>query len=526
MRPLADLLRIIETKILQPNGDLIKKYKALYDTGGKKAESEFAESLQQTMQKLGFHATDQINPRLISIDGLAKAMQQASSETKAKAAGGGGGESKKSEVRKIKLSEWVSLVLHTGADVIESVDEDGEEKHLVHTRKLLQGICDILIGDARVMEEQRATKVAPSKPDAKLFAICRDLQRVIQEEVEIAPLKQGNDGEAKLVATSPRRDYGQWLAGALQDFGLKQDVPCAPELFEKLLSKYKEFFGWDIDAATIKRWVKLVHGSAKTIGEVEVRAFVEGRSGWLSEATAENKADAAAVKPTEGWFADMQTGDPDADKLLLRVHGQQRMLGLAFSDAHAGLRRALQRHDQNLCGMITRTDFKAALANVHCADAIETNKHFSVQEQQAALSFFERGSLAGGADKGGSVPTINYELFLQALRRAWLTQPPHGTVGSTTGSRKLDVQLAVIKRELRKAAARTLKDRNLATPLSVFREVRGPARPRRASIFVIAAATCVSQVDPSRVRSFIANHRLFSHDTRHTSCFFCFHPNA
>ena len=42
-------------------------------------------------------------------------MQQASSETKAKAAGGGGGESKKSEVRKIKLSEWVSLVLHSAA---------------------------------------------------------------------------------------------------------------------------------------------------------------------------------------------------------------------------------------------------------------------------------------------------------------------------------------------------------------------------------------------------------------------------
>ena len=87
---------------VHPIVDVIKKYKARCDTGGKKAESEFAEeSLQQT---------DQINTRLISIDGLAKAMQQASSETKAKAAGGGGGESTKSEVRKIKLSEWVSLV--------------------------------------------------------------------------------------------------------------------------------------------------------------------------------------------------------------------------------------------------------------------------------------------------------------------------------------------------------------------------------------------------------------------------------
>merc|ERR1719399_1616006 len=111
------------------------------------------------------------------------------------------------EVVEVTLSEWVSLVLHTGADVAgESPDrdDDDDDDFLVHTRKLIEGVCLMVHGDWRKKEEEREVKVNPPKPDPKLYAICRELQRLIQDDVAIAPNKQ--DDWKPMLDDDPRLD--------------------------------------------------------------------------------------------------------------------------------------------------------------------------------------------------------------------------------------------------------------------------------------------------------------------------------
>jgi hypothetical protein len=217
------------------------------------------------MRRMNFYEKNRWSPMTIKISTLRKEMCKAS----AKGRGGGGAdeESFDDEISQVSLSEWVSLVLHTGADVIgESLDQDDDDDDgfLVHTRKLLEGICLIVNGDTRKKEEEREIKDGPSKPDPKLYAICRELQRLIQDDVDIAPTKQ--DDWKPVLAHDRVANYGEWLKGALHDFGLKPEESCKPEEFKKLLEQYKKFFGWDLTSAQIDTWTKKMQGTSSTIG--------------------------------------------------------------------------------------------------------------------------------------------------------------------------------------------------------------------------------------------------------------------
>ena len=69
-------------------------------------------------------------------------------------------------------------------------------------------------------------------------------------------------------------------------------------------------------------------------------------------------------------------------------------------------------------------------------------------ERNGALMFFsDSRSFSGDSN-------VDYDLFLKTLRRAWLTRLPPGASGSMTGSRKLDAQLAIVKKKLREAATK------------------------------------------------------------------------
>ena len=464
VRPLADILRLMAKPTLLKK--LLDDHKKFYDKGGRVLESNLKEELEATMRNLNFYQKNRFSPQTIKITTLRSEFCRASAKGRGGGSGGGGDDESQydDEIRKVTLSEWVSLVLHTGADVIgESPDQDDEEDALlVHTRKLLEGICMIVNGDTRKMEEEREIKEGPSKPDPKLYAICRELQRLIQDDVAIAPTKQ-DDWTPKL-EHDRIANYGEWLKGALHDFGLKPEESCKPEEFKKLLEQYKKFFGWDLTSAQIDTWTKKMQGTSSTIGEQQIRAFVEGRAGWLCDVPSDPISQEALLKlaDADDWYADMRTGDPDADKLLLRVHTAQRLRDLSFSEANDALRRAFMKNDSRLTEHVSREDFRAALASCRVAEALDS---LDVNTRNGALKFFSDSTSFSGANN------VNYGLFLKTLRRAWLTRPPPGASGSMTGSRKLDAQLAIVKKKLRESATKQLKDKSALMPLTVFRRL-------------------------------------------------------
>ena len=232
---------------------------------------------------------------------------------------------------------------------------------------------------------------------------------------------------------------------------------------QKLLEQYKKFFGWDLTSAQIDTWTKKMQGTSSTIGEQQIRAFVEGRA-LAVDVPSDPISQEALLKlaDADDWYADMRTGDPDADKLLLRVHTAQRLRDLSFSEANDALRRAFMKNDSRLTEHVSREDFRAALASCRVAEALDS---LDVNTRNGALKFFSDSTSFSGANN------VNYGLFLKTLRRAWLTRPPPGASGSMTGSRKLDAQLAIVKKKLRESATKQLKDKSALMPLTVFRRL-------------------------------------------------------
>ena len=173
LRPLAELLRIVEHAVLRCTQGLL----ASYETWFSKAPSDqharyFTDRLNAALRELRL-LDGQGFAKLVSVERLRKEMLRAGGkvadrddETRQRRS--------REDLESVSLSEWFALAQHTGADVRTDDDDDtgggatanaedanpgkrrsssssGSSAHvfLVHSKRLVEGVCRLLVGDVR-----------------------------------------------------------------------------------------------------------------------------------------------------------------------------------------------------------------------------------------------------------------------------------------------------------------------------------------------------------------------------------------
>ena len=230
--------------------------------------------------------------------------------------------------------------------------------------------------------------------------------------------------------------------------------------FAELLSALDMVFGWNLGTRKIRVWARDWDTDQNDrIKEHEVAAFVDGTSKAYTESTHYFDSDRHL-----GDAIKFHLGDAAAEGLVLKIVKQLKAKE-TLADAISLLQRAFSHPMVDPYppkGVVGLSEFRKALSygGIQIGyDELELGVEF----------FFESNSGVGNGvtmySKGHK--EINYERFIQCVRRAWMLGEASGEA-TMTGDKALDTKLEALRRAIQKGS----RDRNArSAPQKVFRKV-------------------------------------------------------
>lgn len=248
-RPIAELIRLIDHRLLRVCGDLVALYRAAAQGDDVvNSTAEYRACLFETVTKLGLVDTHGF-PRRMPLDKLRRHLcTAAAAATVSDKADGALG--------RVSLAEWCSLAQHAAADV-ERPFFGGATSNIravrVDARDFVEGLCRLVAGDDSIKASLLPILRPGAKNERRFSIACRDIARCIE--------KRDLD------------DHGEWLRKTLAVHGLPTDVPAPLSTFKRLLESMSQDFGWGLDADHIDMLARAIDPAL--VGGPQLAAFLE-----------------------------------------------------------------------------------------------------------------------------------------------------------------------------------------------------------------------------------------------------------
>lgn len=363
-------------------------------------------------------------------------------------------------------SEVALVALHFGADDLAetSMFDDETSCYNLRVRTFIDGICRLVIGDIEAVEGQRVGGAEPAV--SKMASVCRDLVRDIR--------RGALDGRR-----SP--SYSLWMRRTLSEFRSSSGDPLATDeemdawcpisaskvgdgvplmKFAEMLSSLDSVFGWNLGNRKIRVWARDWDTDKNDrIRDHEVAAFVDGTSKAFTESSHYFDSDKHL-----GDAIKFHLGDNAAEALVLKIVKQLKAKE-TLADAISLLQRAFSHPMVDPYppkGVVGLGEFRKALSY----GGIQVG----YDELELGIEYFyesNSGSRNGITMYSGGSKEINYESFIQCVRRAWMLGEASGE-STMTGDKTLDTKLEGLRRAIQKMS----RDRNARNaPQKAFRKV-------------------------------------------------------
>lgn len=332
-RPVAELLRIVDHRLLKVSGDLLALYRA--SSAGEdilNSTAEYRACLFDTLSRL--RLVDEAGfPKRLTIDKLRRELVKSSSavtETNESA------EENDGALSRVSLSEWSCLAQHTGADVERPLTGVGDGKQSrgyevarVDAKEFVEGLCRLVADDSSTKASLLPILKPTGKSDRRLNVATRDLARHIS--------RRGAD-----------LDFGDWLRSALAKRDLPSRLPAPAKVFSRLLQAMNQDYGWQLDAQHLNILSKSFESDAAQVDAVQVEEFLNRHRKRFPE------------NPDGGKKLLVRSYDDMEDDSIL----DRRIRHILESRDIVALERVFEKYDPDLLGKVAVKHFMAIASRI------------------------------------------------------------------------------------------------------------------------------------------------------------------